>query len=298
MDGVRAFLVDGTYELFRHFFGVPSHVNAAGSEVAAVRGVISSVASMLREQGQPAYLGVATDHVIESFRNDMWPGYKTGAGVDPVLMGQFGLLEEALDALGVAVWAMVDLEADDALASAAATAAADPGVRQVVICTPDKDLAQCVTGARVVQLDRRRKVVIDEPAVVEKFGVAPASIPDYLALVGDSADGFPGLPGWGAKTTAAVLRRYGHLEAIPDAPGQWDVPIRGAAALAATLAGSRDLAMLFRDLATLRTEPAVIASVSELRWAGPRPGFAELCTRVLDAPGLPATVERLAAGRR
>lgn len=296
MDGVRVFLVDGTYELFRHFFGVPSHLNSAGQEVAAVRGVLSSVVSMLKEQGRPAYLGVATDHVIESFRNGMWPGYKTGEGVDPTLLSQFGLLEEALEALGVAVWAMVEMEADDALASAAATAAADPGVRQVVICTPDKDLGQCVTGARVVQLDRRKKVVIDEPAVVEKFGVAPASIPDYLALVGDSADGFPGLPGWGAKTTAAVLHRYRHLEDIPDAPGQWDVPIRGAANLAATLAGSRDLAMLFRDLATLRTEPPVIASVADLRWAGPRPGFAELCTRVLDAPALPPAVDRLATG--
>ncbi len=295
MDSDRVFLLDGTYELFRHFYGAPSHVNDAGAEVAAVRGVVSSVISLLKEQGGRPYLGVATDHVIESFRNGMWPGYKTGEGVDPVLLGQFGLLEEALEALGVPVWAMVDLEADDALASAAATAAADPQVRQVVICTPDKDLAQCVSGARVVQLDRRKKVVIDEPAVLEKFGVVPASIPDYLALVGDSADGFPGLPGWGAKSTAAVLRRYGHLEAIPDAPGQWDVPIRGAAALAAALAEGRDRAMLFRDLATLRTEPPVVASVADLRWGGPRPGFAELCTRVLDAPGLPAAAERMAA---
>ncbi|HET9076069.1 MAG TPA: 5'-3' exonuclease H3TH domain-containing protein [Acidimicrobiales bacterium] len=294
MSEVRVFLVDGTYELFRHFFGVPSHVNGDGREVAAVRGVVSSMLTLLKEQGRAPYLGVATDHVIESFRNDMWPGYKTGTGVDPTLLAQFGLLEEALDGLGVKVWPMVDLEADDALASAAAVAAADPRVKQVVICTPDKDLAQCVTDGRVVQLDRRKRVVVDEPAVVEKFGVAPPSIPDYLALVGDSADGFPGLAGWGAKTTAAVLRRYRHLEDIPDAPGQWDVPIRGAATLAATLASSRDLAMLFRDLATLRTEPPAMATVEELRWGGPGPGFARLCAGVLDSPGLATAADRLA----
>ena len=303
--------MDGTYELFRHFYGAPSHVNGAGREVAAVRGVVSSMLSLIKDsltgtgtgtgtgdtgdgRGGPAYLGVATDHVIESFRNDMWPGYKTGAGVDPLLMGQFGLLEDALGALGVKVWAMVELEADDALASAAAVASADASVRQVVICTPDKDLGQCVQDGRVVQLDRRRRAVVDEAAVREKFGVEPASIPDWLALVGDSADGFPGLPGWGAKTTAAVLRRYGHLELIPDAPGQWDVAVRGAANLAATLAGSRELAMLFRDLATLRTQPPAMASVEELRWAGPTPRFAELCEKVLDAPGLARTAERLA----
>ncbi len=303
--------MDGTYELFRHFYGAPSHVNGAGREVAAVRGVVSSMLSLIKDsltgtgtgtgtgdtgdgRGGPAYLGVATDHVIESFRNDMWPGYKTGAGVDPLLMGQFGLLEDALGALGVKVWAMVELEADDALASAAAVASADASVRQVVICTPDKDLGQCVQDGRVVQLDRRKRVVIDEPAVVEKFGVAPASIPDWLALVGDTADGFPGLPGWGAKTAAAVLRRYAHIEEIPDAPGQWDVPIRGATTLAATLAGSRELALLFRDLATLRRDPPAIASVDELRWSGPEPGFAALCGEVLDAPGLARTAEQLA----
>ncbi len=296
---VRVFLVDGTYELFRHFYGAPSHVNAAGQEVAAVRGVVSSMLSLLKDalaaDEGAAYLGVATDHVIESFRNDMWPGYKTGAGVDPALKSQFGLLEDALSALGVKVWAMVELEADDALASAATVASADPAVRQVVICTPDKDLGQCVDDGRVVQLDRRKRVIIDEPAVVEKFGVAPASIPDWLALVGDAADGFPGLPGWGAKTAAAVLRRYGHLEAIPDAPGQWDVPIRGAATLAATLAGSRELVLLFRDLATLRRDPPAMAAVGELRWSGPEPQFADLCAKVLDAPGLARTAEQLAA---
>ena len=289
---MRVFLVDGTYELFRHFFGAPSHVNSAGLEVAAARGVVSSMIGLMEDGAD--HVGVATDHVIESFRNAMWPGYKTGAGVDPTLLGQFGLLEEALAALGLVVWPMVELEADDALASAAAVAAADPAVRQVVICTPDKDLGQCVDGGRVVQMDRRKKLVIDEEAVRAKFGVGPQSIPDYLALVGDSADGFPGLPGWGAKTTAAVLARYGHLESIPDAPGQWDVPIRGAAALASTLAGSRDLALLFRDLATLRREPAVIGAAAELKWPGPTADFGRLCREVLDAPSLPARAERLA----
>ena len=291
--GTRVWLVDGTYELFRHFFGAPSHVNAAGQEVAAVRGVVGSILGILEDGARD--LGVATDHVIESFRNRMWPGYKTSAGVAPELLGQFGLLEDALRALGVTVWAMVELEADDALASAAAVAAADPSVLQVAICTPDKDLGQCVVDGRVVQVDRRKKVVIDEAGVRAKFGVAPESIPDWLALVGDSADGFPGLPGWGAKTAAAVLARYLHIEAIPDAPGQWDVPVRGVPALAATLASSRDLAFLFRDLATLRREPPVIGSVAELRWAGPEPEFAELCEKVLDGPGLVRRAEQLAA---
>ena len=293
--GARLFLVDGTYELFRHFFAVPAHRNSAGQEVGAVRGVLTSVASLI-EQGAD-HVGVATDHVIESFRNELWPGYKTSAGMDPVLLGQFGLLEDALASMGVMVWPMVDLEADDALASAAATGAADPDVRQVVICTPDKDLGQCVVGARVVQMDRRKRQVIDEDGVRAKFGVAPASIPDWLALVGDSADGFPGLPGWGAKTAAAVLARYGHLEAIPNAAGKWEVPVRGAPTLAATLADQRPLAGLFKDLATLRRDPPVISGYSELRWTGPSPGFADLCERVLDAPGLAAKAEQLAAGR-
>jgi 5'-3' exonuclease len=289
-------LVDGTYELFRHFYGVPSHVNPEGREVAAVRGVLSSVLGLLGDG--VTHVGVATDHVIESFRNEMWPGYKTGEGVDPLLMGQFGLLEEALELMGVVVWPMVELEADDALASAAASAAADPAVSQVIICTPDKDLGQCVVGTHVVQMDRRKGVVIDEDGVRAKFGVGPASIPDYLALVGDSADGFPGLSGWGAKTTAAVLARYEHLEAIPDAPGQWDVPIRGVAGLAVTLAAQRDLALLFRDLATLRTMPPVIAGVDELRWTGPREGFAALAAGELDSSSLADRAERLAVARR
>ncbi len=290
---MRVFLVDGTYELFRHFFGAPSHINSSGLEVAATRGVVTSMLGLMEDGA--SHLAVATDHVIESFRNEMWPGYKTGAGVDPTLLGQFGLLEDALAALGVVVWPMVELEADDALASAAAVAEADPVVRQVVICTPDKDLGQCVRDGRVVQVDRRKKLVIDEDGVRSKFGVGPESIPDWLALVGDSADGFPGLPGWGAKTAAAVLARYGHLESIPDAPGQWDVPVRGAATLAGTLASSRDLAMLFRDLATLRREPPVMAAVGDLLWVGPTGEFTRMCEKVLDAPGLVRRAERLAA---
>jgi 5'-3' exonuclease len=292
---IEVHLVDGTYELFRHFFGVPSHLNARGREVAAVRGVLASVLALVADGA--THVGVATDHVIESFRNDMWPGYKTSAGVDPLLLGQFGLLEEALDAMGVTVWPMVALEADDALASAAQVAAADESASRVIICTPDKDLGQCVVGTRVVQLDRRRGLVIDESGVRAKFGVGPASIPDYLALVGDSADGFPGLPGWGAKTTAAVLGRYEHLEAIPDAPRDWDVPIRNVAGLAVTLAAQRQRALLFRDLATLRTSPPVFNAVEELRWTGPGPDFAGLAEMELDSESLPERAEALAPGR-
>ena len=293
---IQVHLIDGTYELFRHFFGVPSHRNREGQEVAAARGVASSVLGLLADGA--THVGVATDHVIESFRNGMWAGYKTGAGVDPQLLSQFGLLEVTLHAMGVVVWPMVDLEADDAMASAAAVAAADPNVERVVICTPDKDLGQCVVGTRVVQMDRRKGVVIDEAGVRAKFGVGPASIPDYLALVGDSADGFPGLAGWGAKTTAAVLARYEHLEAIPDAPGQWDVPIRGVTGLAATLAAQRDLALLFRDLATLRTAPPAMESVEELRWVGPRDEFSELCAGILDSSSLAGRARQVASGRR
>jgi 5'-3' exonuclease len=294
---VRVFLVDGTYELFRHFFGAPPHTNGAGAEVGAARAVVSSMLGLIDEASGsgPVHIGVATDHVIESFRNGMWPGYKTGAGIDPTLFGQFGLLEEALTAAGITVWPMVDLEADDALASAAAVADSDPTVDQVAICTPDKDLGQCVRGGRVVQIDRRKRAVIDEDGVRAKFGVGPESIPDYLALVGDSADGFPGLPGFGAKTAAALLARYVHLEEIPAAPGQWDVGVRGAPALAATLSASRDRALLFRDLATLRTEPPVIESPAELRWSGPRPEFVAMCEKVFDQTSLLRRAEQLAS---
>ena len=246
---MRVYLVDGTYELFRHYFALPSYKTQDGIEVAAVRGVVRSILALLEDGA--THLGVATDHIIESFRNDLWPGYKTGEGVAPDLLAQFPVLEKALSALGIVVWPMDEYEADDALASAAAEAAGF--AEQVLICTPDKDLAQCVVGDRVVQFDRRSRKVLDQDAVVAKYGVAPASIPDYLALVGDSADGFPGLPGWGAKSAAGVLSRYRHIEAIPLDSAEWDVPMmRGTAALAATLAKQRDLVMLFKDLATLR----------------------------------------------
>ena len=292
-EAIRIFLVDGTYELFRHFFGAPPHVNSAGQEVAATRGVLSSVLALIEEGA--THIGVATDHVIESFRNDMWPGYKTSAGVDPVLLGQFGLLEDAMAAMGVAVWPMVELEADDALASAAAVSSGEAEVDQVVICTPDKDLGQCVIDGRVVQLDRRRGLVIDEGAVLAKFGVAPASIPDYLALVGDSADGFPGLAGWGSKSAAAVLSQYGHLEHIPEFAGDWKVGVRGAGTLAATLASERDLAYLFRDLATLRIDRSLLGSIDDLRWTGPSPEFDSLARDVLDSPGLIERARRMGA---
>ena len=276
-------LIDGTYELFRHFYGAPPVTDASGQALGAVRGVVASVLIMLEEAA--THVGVATDHVIESFRNDLWPGYKTGEGIDPELLGQFGPLEEALEALGVAVWKMVEHEADDALASAAVRAAADPRVEQVFICTPDKDLAQMVDGRRIVQFDRRAGAIRDADGVRDRFGVDPASIPDYLALMGDSADGFPGLRGWGAKSAAAVLARYGRLEAIPDDPGAWEVDVRGRARLAGTLAAHRDDALLFRDLATLRRELPLFETVDELRWTGPAPAFFDFCARV-NAPGL------------
>ena len=259
-------LVDGTYELFRHYYALPPARDADGREIAAVRGVLASIRSLLREGA--THIGVATDHVIESFRNALWPGYKTGAGIEPALLAQFPLLEEALVAAGIVVWPMVEFEADDALAAAAATAGADPRVERVVICTPDKDLAQCVRGTRVVQLNRRTRTYFDEAGVVAKFGVPPASIPDYLALVGDAADGFPGLPGWGAKSTAAVLAKYGRLEAIPVDPRAWNVNVANAAKLSQTLERDRELATLFRELATLRTGIDLFDDVDELRWNG------------------------------
>ena len=260
-------LVDGTYELFRHFYAMPSAKNAAGEEVAAVRGVMHSIRGLVQEGA--THIGVATDHVIESFRNHLWAGYKTGEGIAPELWAQFPLLEEGLEAWGLKVWPMVEFEADDALAAAAVKAADDARVEQVIICTPDKDLAQCVRGTRIVQRDRVRRVTRDEAGVVAKFGVPPVSIPDYLALVGDSADGYPGLPGWGAKSAAKVLARWGHLDRIPDDPRRWDVDVRGVGALAATLAARRADAMLFRELATLRLDVPVFVSIDELRWQGP-----------------------------
>ncbi len=291
---MRVHLVDGTYELFRHFFGAPPHRNAAGHEVAAVRGVVGSVLQLLSEGA--THVGVATDHVIESFRNDLWPGYKTGEGVDPDLWSQAGPLEVALAALGVVVWPMVELEADDALASGAAVADDDQEVEQVIICTPDKDLGQCVRGNRIVQLDRRKDMVIDEGGVEAKFGVGPASIPDYLALVGDSADGFPGLAGWGAKSAATVLARWNHIEDIPPDPADWEVTVRSAAKLANVLEGCRQDALLFKDLATLRIDRSLLGSVEDLRWRGPTSEFARLCDD-MDAAGLARRAEALAAAR-
>jgi 5'-3' exonuclease len=284
--------VDGTYELFRHFYGAPPRSSSEGGEVGAVRGVVQSVLSMVA--GGASHVGVATDHVIESFRNDLWPGYKTGEGVDEVLMAQFPLLEAALVGLGVVVWPMVELEADDALASAASVAADDRSVEQVLICTPDKDLAQCVRGTRVVQLDRRKDVITDEDGVRARYGIGPESIPDWLALVGDSADGFPGLLGWGKQSASTVLGRYEHLEAIPATALDWDPElrraVRSAPKLAQRLASEMDSALLFRDLATLRVDRTLLRSVEDLRWQGPTEDFEDMARFLRD----PALADRAA----
>jgi 5'-3' exonuclease len=286
-------LVDGTYEIFRQYYAPrPGHVDPEGSEIGATRGVVMSIFTMLQDGA--THVGVATDHVIESFRNDLWPTYKSSAGMDPILLAQFGWLEDALRALGVVVWPMVEVEADDALASAATVAAADRRVEQVVICTPDKDLGQCV-GGKVVQLDRRQDKLMDADAVAEKFGVPAASIPDWLALVGDSADGFPGLPGFGAKSAATLLARYQHLELIPPRAEDWDVTVRGAAKLAATLDAQRTEADLFKVLATLRTD-APVGAVDDWRWTGPTDDFPAWCER-FGWPRLAADAAALAADR-
>ena len=294
---MKVHLIDGTYELFRYHFAVPSEVRASGAgKAAATRGVMGSLLGFM-ESGV-THIGVATDHVIESFRNDLYPPYKDGSGIDPDLKAQFPVIEAALQAMGVVVWPMVELEADDGLASAALTCAEDERVEQVVICTPDKDLGQCVVGDRIVQLDRRKDIVLDEAGVTAKFGVPPTSIPDYLALVGDSADGFPGLKGWGAKAAAAVLKRYLHIEDIPRIAERWDVDVRGARTLANCLAEHYDDALLFKELATLRIDRTVCPSVDELRWTGPPDtgAFADVCQH-LGAPGLPDRVAKLAARR-
>jgi 5'-3' exonuclease len=277
---LEIYLIDGTYELFRHYYALPSVRDKDGHEVAAVRGVVTSVLAMIKEGA--THVAVATDHVIESFRNGLWPSYKTSEGIEPDLWAQFPLLEEALSTTGIVVWPMVEFEADDALASAAAAAARDPNVERVIICTPDKDLAQCVQGNRVVQLNRRTRVILDEAGVVRKFGVSPESIPDYLALVGDSADGYPGLRGWGAKSTAAVLAKFAHLESIPRDSAEWRVNANNASALAATLRRDWEQALLFRTLATLRTDIPLFEDVEQLRWSGPRAEFTSLAER-LDA---------------
>jgi 5'-3' exonuclease len=290
---MRVHLVDGTYELFRHFFGQPARAAVDGTEIGGARGVVLSIVGMLSDGA--THVGVATDHVIESFRNDLWPGYKTGAGIAPELRSQFPVLETALDALGVVLWPMVELEADDALASAASVAATDPEVEQVIICTPDKDLAQCVVADRVVQLDRRSGKVSDEDGVRAKFGVSPRSIPDWLALVGDSADGFPGLAGWGRRSASVVLDHYEFIDNVPDDVADWDPAVRqalrGASKLAERLATERQAAELFRELATLRVDPTLLDRVGALRWHGPNKDFEEVCRYFRD----PALAERTAA---
>ena len=270
-------LIDGTYELFRHYYALPSARDRDGCEIAAVRGVIASVLGMIK--GGATHIAVATDHVIESFRNELWPDYKTSAGVEPDLLAQFPLLEDVLTAAGVVVWPMVEFEADDALAAGAAAAAGEERVERVIICTPDKDLAQCVRGTRIVQLNRRTRVTRDEAGVIEQFGVSPASIPDYLALAGDSSDGYPGLSGWGPKSSAAVLAKFAHLEFIPTDWREWRVKAANPGALASTLSRERDRALLFRTLATLRTDIPLFDDVDQLRWNGPTPAFAAFAAR-------------------
>ena len=288
-------LIDGTFELFRYFLSPGAAFDRVSPpELRAVRGVVASMLGMLEDGA--THLGVATDHVVESFRNALWSGYKTGEGMDPLLYAQFQPLEEALGALGVVVWPMVEFEADDALAAASALAAADARVEQVVVCSPDKDLAQCVRGDRVVQLDRRTRALRDESAVRQKFGVPPASIPDWLALVGDAADGYPGLPGWGPTSAATVLARYRRLEHIPRLATEWDVPVRGATRLATTLTEQRERALLFRELATLRADAPIGVGVDALSWNGPRADFAGWSER-LGAPSLHERATRLAAAR-
>jgi 5'-3' exonuclease len=298
---VKAYVVDGTYELFRHYFGAPPHKTATGEEVGATRAVLGSLLGML-EDGV-VYMGVATDHVIESWRNDAWPAYKSSAGVAEDLLAQFPLFEEALGAMGLVVWPMTELEADDALASAAAVLAEDARLSQVLICTPDKDLGQCVREERVVCLDRRKRAIVDEEAVRARFGVGPESVPDWLALVGDSADGYPGLPGFGAKTTTTVLARYGSIEAIPASATAWDIAglsTTRIVSLAATLRADHDLALLFKKLATCVVDRALLpageAALDSLRWRGPGAGFVAMCER-LDAPALMQRAGKLAERR-
>jgi 5'-3' exonuclease len=270
-------LIDGTYELFRSWFGAPEATSPAGVEVGATRGFLRSMAAMLRDESV-THVACAFDHTVESFRNDLFDGYKTGEGLEPDLFAQFPLVERASRALGIVTWPMIEFEADDALAAGAAKFGDHPDVDRVLICSPDKDLCQCVRGARVVTLDRRRSIVLDENGVREKFGVSPVSIPDYLALVGDAADGIPGIPRWGAKSAAAVLAKFEHIDAIPDDPGAWGIKVRGSATLAENLAERREDAALYRRLATLRTDVPIDESLDDLRWTGPdRPALEALC---------------------
>jgi len=274
---MKVHLVDGTYELFRSWFGAPESKSPSGQEVGATRGFLRSMAAMLRDD-EVTHVGCAFDQTVESFRNDLFDGYKTGEDLEPELFDQFPLVERASRALGMVTWPMVEFEADDALGGAAAKFAGAPGVEQVVICSPDKDLCQCVRGNEVVTLDRRREIVLDEEGVRAKFGVSPGSIPDYLALVGDAADGIPGIARWGAKSASTVLAKLVHLENISDDHAQWGVTVRGGAALARNLSEQRDDAMLYRTLATLRTDVPLDESLDELRWTGPdRPALEALC---------------------
>ena len=265
----RIHLVDGTYELFRAYFGAPKATTRHGREVGATRGILRSLFALLREP-DVTHVACSFDQVIESFRNDLFDGYKTSAGVPEDLLAQFSLAEDATRALGIVVWPMVEFEADDAIAAAAHRWREAPEVAQIVLCTPDKDMAQCVQGTRVVCLDRLRRRILDEAGVIAKFGVPPTSIPDWLALVGDSADGYPGVPRWGSKSAATVLAAYGHLEAIPNRESEWRVPVRGAAALAASLREHRDDAYLYRRLATLRVDVPLTEQTEDLRWRGAR----------------------------
>jgi 5'-3' exonuclease len=287
---MKVHLIDGTYELFRNYYGAPPKKSPDGREIGATLGVLRSLLALL---AQPAttHVACAFDHIVESFRNDLFPGYKTGEGVDPELLGQFELVEQAVAALGVVVWPMVDFEADDALAAGAARFRDDTAVEQVLICSPDKDLAQAVSGTRVVCLDRRRDIVIDEDGVVEKFGVRPESIPDWLGLVGDSADGYPGIPGWGAKSASAVLARYGHLEQIPPDPIEWGLPAARAGRLAESLRSHSQEAFLYRRLATLRQDVPLVEELADLEWRGARHQLRELCHSWGEA-GLPKRVPR------
>jgi 5'-3' exonuclease len=284
-------LVDGTYELFRHYFAVPSHKTSEGVEVAATRGVLGTLVRLLEDGA--THVGVATDHVVESFRNDLFDGYKTGEGTPPEIMSQFPLVEALIEAAGFITFPMIEFEADDALASAARIAKEDPSVNRIFICSPDKDLAQCVTDdGRVVQFDRRQEIIYDATGVREKFGVSPSSIPDFLALVGDSADGIPGLPGWGAKSSSLLLASYGTIEKIPLDPNKWDVPVRGAEKLAETLSQNFKKAQLYKDLTILRDNVSVMSNVSELEWVAPKEYFTELCDR-LDASKLAERLKNL-----
>jgi 5'-3' exonuclease len=288
---VKIHLVDATFELFRAYYSRPAETGPDGRPVNAIRGLIESMLSLLREP-DVTHVAAATDHVIESWRNDLYSGYKSSVGIDPLLLAQFDDAERALRALGIVTWPMVEDEADDALAAAVARFATDPAVEQVVLCSVDKDLGQCVDGARVVLRDRIRGITYDEAGIVAKFGVPPSSIPDYLALVGDASDGYPGLPGWGAKSTAAVLSRWQHLDAIPEAAGAWDVDVRGAARLAASLREHRSEALLYRRLATLNADAAITGSLPDLAWMGvPRDAFTALCAE-LGFERLPGRVHR------